>query len=77
MFDTNDTDNKGFGLERRRAAQKMIALVLVTVAVCGIVFEPNGKGSVLLAITPKHGVDTGDLPFIVLLVIAAWLGRPT
>jgi hypothetical protein len=66
---------RGPSLERRRAAQKMVALVLVTTAVCGIVFEPIGKGSVLLAITYKHGVDTGDLPFIALLVIAAWLAR--
>jgi hypothetical protein len=54
----------------------VIALVLVTVAVCGIVFESVGKGSVLLAITGKHGIDTGDLPFIALLLIATWLARP-
>jgi hypothetical protein len=68
--------NEGTSLERRRAVQKIIALVLVTTAVCGIVFEPIDKGSVMFSITHKHGVDTGDLPFVVLLVVAAWLARP-
>jgi hypothetical protein len=72
VFETRPT-NEETSLERRRAAEKMISLVLVTGAVCGIVFEPIGKGSILLAITHKHGVDTGDLPFIVLLMVAAWL----
>jgi hypothetical protein len=53
----------------------VIALVLATTAVCGIVFGPIHKGSLLLAITDSHGVDSGDLPFIVLLAMATWLVR--
>jgi hypothetical protein len=51
----------------------VIALMLVTVGVCGIVFGPFHKGVLLLAITDSHGVDSGDLPFIVLLAVAVWL----
>jgi hypothetical protein len=53
----------------------LIALVLVTMGVSGIVFEPLHKGVFLFAITDSHGVDTGDVPFIILLGVAAWLAR--
>jgi hypothetical protein len=74
LFKKRLTNRERPSLEQR-AARRVIALVLVTAAVCGIVFEPVGKGSVLLTLTDKHGIDTGDLPFIALLVIATWLAR--
>ena len=67
--------NEESSLDRRTAQRRVIALALVTAAVCGIVFEPFNKGSLVLAITDKHGVDSGDLPFIILLALAAWLAR--
>jgi hypothetical protein len=37
------------------------------------VAEPFPKGLVLLSITRKHGIDAGDLPAIILLLVAALL----
>jgi hypothetical protein len=54
--------------ERRRVA----ALVLVAAALALIVLEPFPKG-VAVGIIGTHGVESGDLPAIVLLLAAAWL----
>ena len=50
-----------------------MAGVLVTVAVLAIVVEPFPKGFVVLSITHAHGIDAGDLPAVLLLVVAARL----
>ena len=50
-----------------------MAVVLAVVAIVLVVAEPFPKGDTLLALTEHHGVDTGDLPAIALLLVAAWL----
>jgi uncharacterized RDD family membrane protein YckC len=53
---------------RRRVA----AVVLVAVAVTLIVLEPFPKG-IAVGITETHGIEAGDIPAIILLLMAAWL----
>jgi hypothetical protein len=43
------------------------------VAVAAIVLEPFPHGPVLLSLTRDHGVDAGDIPAILLLLVAARL----
>ena len=51
-----------------------IALAVVLVAAAAIVvLEPLPHGPVLLTLTSDHGVDTGDLPAVALLLLAAWV----
>ena len=38
-----------------------------------VVLEPLPHGPVLLTLTRDHGVDSGDLPAVALLVLAAWI----
>jgi hypothetical protein len=47
----------------------------VTVAACTLVAEPFPKGAVLFSLTESHGVDAGDLPALVLLLVAGWFAR--
>ena len=56
-----------------RPQRRLLALVLAAVAVALVVVEPLPKGDVLLALTRTHGIDTGDLPALALLMIAAGL----
>jgi hypothetical protein len=48
------------------------AVVLVAVAVALLILEPFPKG-IAVGITETHGVEAGDLPAIILLLMAAWL----
>jgi hypothetical protein len=48
---------------------------VVTVAACMLAVEPFPKGAVWLSLTASHGVDAGDLPALVLLLLAGWLAR--
>ena len=61
--------------ESARARRRLLALVLVTVAAWMLAAEPFPKGVVLLSLTASHGVDAGDLPALVLLVLGGWLAR--
>jgi hypothetical protein len=56
-----------------RRWHRLLALMLATVAVGLVVVEPLPKGKVLLSLTSTHGVDAGDLPAVVLLLVAAFL----
>ena len=56
-----------------RRRRSVLALVLAVVAVGLVAVEPFPKGKVLLSLTPTHGVDTGDIPALVMLLIAAHL----
>jgi hypothetical protein len=49
-----------------------LAIALAAVAVVLVVAEPFPKGFVLVSFTKSHGIDAGDLPAIVLLLVAAW-----
>ena len=56
-----------------RARPRVVAVVLVVVAIVLVVAEPFPKGETLLTFIHDHGVDTGDLPAIALLLVAARL----
>lgn len=58
-----------------RSRRRILALALVTVAACMLAAEPFPKGAVLFSLTESHGVDAGDLPALVLLLLAGWLAR--
>jgi hypothetical protein len=57
------------GCRRRR----VWALVLAAAAVGLVVVEPFPKGKVLISLTSTHGVDTGDIPSVALLLVAVGL----
>jgi hypothetical protein len=59
-----------------RSRRRILALALVTVAACTLAAEPFPKGTALFSLTESHGVDAGDLPALVLLLIAGWFARP-
>jgi hypothetical protein len=56
-----------------RPGRIALAVVLVVAAVAIVILEPLPHGPVLLTLTREHGVDTGDLPAVALLLVAAWL----
>ena len=58
---------------RSRPARVALAVVLVVAAASIVVLEPLPHGSVLLTLTSDHGVDSGDLPAVALLLLAAWI----
>ena len=58
---------------RTRRGRRILALVLAVVAIGLIVVEPLPKGDVLLPLTHTHGVDTGDIPAVAMLIVAAIL----
>jgi hypothetical protein len=61
--------------QQATAWRRLLALAVLTVAVVAIVLEPFPKGAVLLSLSHSHGVDAGDLPAIVLLLVGGWLAR--
>ena len=56
-----------------RRRRRPLALVLAAVAIGLVVVEPFPKGEVLLRLSRTHGVDSGDIPALVMLLIAACL----
>ena len=58
---------------RSRPGRVALAVVLVAVAASIVALEPLPHGPVLLTLTRDHGVDSGDLPAVALLVLAAWI----
>ncbi len=58
---------------KSRPGRRLLAFVLVAVAIVLILAEPIPKGDILLKFTRTHGVDVGDLPAVALLLIAACL----
>jgi hypothetical protein len=56
-----------------RRRRRLLALVLAVVAIGLLVVEPFPKGEVLLSITHAHGVDSGDIPALGMLLVAACL----
>jgi hypothetical protein len=59
--------------DRQRANRRALAAALIAVAAVLILVEPFPKGAVLLVLTEHHGIDAGDLPALVLILVAAWL----
>ena len=58
---------------KTRLERRLLAGVLVALAIVIVVAEPFPKGEVLLTLTHSHGVDVGDLPALALLLVAACL----
>ena len=56
-----------------RPGRIVLAVVLVVAAAAVVVLEPLPQGPVLLTLTREHGVDTGDLPAVALLLLAVWV----
>lgn len=56
-----------------RRRRRVSALVLAAAAVGLVVVEPFPKGKVLLSLAATHGVDTGDIPAVALLLVAVGL----
>lgn len=53
-----------------RPARYAVAAGLVVVATAMVILEPFPSGAVLVALTRTHGIDVGDLPAIVLYLVA-------
>jgi hypothetical protein len=53
--------------------RRVLAVALVAVAIGLVVIEPFPKGFVLVSFTRSHGIDAGDLPAIVPLMVAVWI----
>jgi hypothetical protein len=58
---------------RSRPGRIVLAVVLVGLAAAMVALEPLPHGPVLLTLTRDHGVDSGDLPAVALLLLAAWI----
>jgi hypothetical protein len=58
---------------RSRPGRIALAVVLVGLAAAMVALEPLPHGPVLLTLTRDHGVDSGDLPAVALLLLAAWI----
>ena len=56
-----------------RRRRRLVALALAAVATGLMVLEPFPKAEVLLSLTDTHGVDTGDIPALAMLLAAAYL----
>ena len=53
--------------------RRVLAFVLAALAIGLVALEPFPKGEVLLSLTTTHGVDTGDIPALAMLLVAAAL----
>jgi hypothetical protein len=53
-----------------RRARVALAGLLALAAVAVLVAEPFPKGTVLVSLTERHGIDVGDLPSPGLLLVA-------
>ena len=60
-------------LIKTRLERRLLAMLLVALAIVIVVAEPFPKGELLLKLTATHGVDVGDLPALALLLLAACL----
>ena len=58
---------------RRGTQRKILAFVLVVLAIGLVVLQAIPNGVVLLTVTATHGVHAGDLPVLALLLAASWL----
>jgi hypothetical protein len=48
-------------------------VAILAVALAAIILEPFSNGLVLLSLTETHGIEVGDVPAILLLLVAALL----
>jgi hypothetical protein len=54
--------------------QVSLIVVLIAQAVAIVVAEPWNEGAILFTVGPGHGVTVGDLPALVLLLLALAVG---
>jgi glycosyltransferase involved in cell wall biosynthesis len=55
---------------RLRGPKSLLALILLVVAAVWPLLEIGPRGATILAVTPGHGVDVGDLPALIPLTLA-------
>jgi uncharacterized membrane protein len=58
---------------RRGTQRRILAFLLVVLAIGLVVGEAIPNGVVLVTLTATHGVHAGDLPVLALLLAAGWL----
>lgn len=58
---------------RRGRQRRILAFLLVVLAIGLVVVEAIPNGVVLVTLTATHGVHAGDLPVLALLLAAGWL----
>ena len=58
---------------RRGTQRKLLAFLLVVLAIGLVVVGAIPNGVVLVTLTATHGVHAGDLPVLALLLGAGWL----
>jgi hypothetical protein len=58
---------------RRGTQRKILAFALVVLAIGLVVPADLSERVVLVTVTATHGVHTGDLPVLALLLAAGWL----
>jgi hypothetical protein len=58
---------------RRGRQRRILAFLLVVLAIGLVVVEAIPNGVVLVTLTATHGVHAGDLPVLALLLVAGWL----
>jgi hypothetical protein len=56
-----------------RLRRRVVAVAILAVALAALVVEPFSSHIVLLSITQTHGIEAGDVPAILLLLVATWL----
>ena len=59
-------------MAKYRLRRRVVAVAILAVALAAIVVEPFSNGLVLLSITEMHGIEVGDVPAILLLLVATW-----
>ena len=58
---------------RRGTQRRILAFLLVVLAIGLVVVEAIPNGVVLVTLAATHGVHAGDLPVLALLLVAGWL----
>ena len=51
----------------------MASFLLIAIAIGWTIIPIMPEGEVILALNAAHGIHAGDLPILVLLLIAGWL----
>jgi hypothetical protein len=58
---------------RRGTQRRILAFLLVVLAIGLVAANAIPNGAVLLSLTATHGIHAGDLPVLALLLAAGWL----
>jgi hypothetical protein len=59
----------------RRRVLAGVAVALLVGAACGVLLWEPWHGPIILSLSSTHGIDTGDLPALILVALAVAVGR--